>query len=83
MPPDDHLPIALAMKEWWAKMVALQEELVAKYQVTDPNASVQYGAAQREHRLICDVHPDVRPNGYFDCTVQVCVNLLRPFYSPY
>ncbi|KAH6918337.1 hypothetical protein BKA70DRAFT_1554421 [Coprinopsis sp. MPI-PUGE-AT-0042] len=70
MPSADHIPIALALKEWWVKMSGLQEAELKKYQVADPGASIQCGR-RREHRLIQDVHPGVFPDGYFNCTVEV------------
>ena len=70
MPSAEHMPIALALQEWWTKLASVREEELKKGQIVDPNISARY-LRRREHRLICDVTPDVYPSGYFDCTVQV------------
>ena len=57
--------------EWWVKKVKkpTQTSEVHPISATLPTYETMGGA--RLHRLIKDAGPDVQPNGYFDCTVEV------------
>lgn len=67
-PPQDELVYCQKLGEWWEQMLALNsEELGVIHQV------VAITTAHRQHRLISETTQDTKPDGYFDCTVQVSV----------
>ncbi|OAX41609.1 hypothetical protein K503DRAFT_863739 [Rhizopogon vinicolor AM-OR11-026] len=50
------------LADWWQEMQAKNQDIT----------TVQCVArGMREHRLISDVTPDIFPQGYFDCTVEI------------
>lgn len=79
------LRYCLALGDWWRAVQqeqerALRESNVVRHQIGEEDAwGTGNGAGQgggrtslaREHRLIQDAGPNVQPNGYFDCTVEV------------
>lgn len=81
------LRYCIALGDWWRAVQreqerALRNRNVVVHQIADDDAP-QWGGRPsyaRVHRLIRDAGPDVQPNGYFDCTVEVCSPLfsVRP-----
>jgi hypothetical protein len=61
------------LADWWAKVK--EKEEIKQTNTTVHRIGGEVGSrkpyARREHRLICDAGPDVEPNGFFDCTVEV------------
>ncbi|PCH37897.1 hypothetical protein WOLCODRAFT_161136 [Wolfiporia cocos MD-104 SS10] len=63
-PTSSELVLCKRLKEWWATTEAYINP------VTVHSVSGDH-VPKRIHRLISDVHPDVEPHGFFDCTVEV------------
>lgn len=60
------------LADWWKEKSSLTLETDGQvHQLIGP--TVRH---YREHRLFCDVGPEVEPNGYFDCTFEVSHSLL-------
>ena len=58
------------LSEWWRKRESIHEREIQRIDLAQ-TPTPSYGAVKRLHRLIKDAGPDVQPNGYFDCTVEV------------
>ena len=58
------------LSEWWVKKENKPTQTSEGISSTLPTYERMDGT-RRLHRLIKDAGPDVQPNGYFDCTVEV------------
>ena len=66
------------LSEWWLKQENRSRE-TADETSTTVSALPTYervASIRRLHRLIKDAGPNVQPNGYFDCTVEVRLIIL-------
>ncbi|KAL0946513.1 hypothetical protein HGRIS_012729 [Hohenbuehelia grisea] len=61
------------LAEWWARVQKARKVALGDVQrLGDPDlVDPTLGRKARLHRLIQDASPDVEPQGYFDCTVEV------------
>jgi hypothetical protein len=72
-PKPSELNYCTKLSEWWAKKEnkpTQTSEGVHLISATLPTYE-RMGGTRRLHRLIKDAGPEVQPNGYFDCTVEV------------
>ncbi|KAF8637320.1 hypothetical protein AX17_002822 [Amanita inopinata Kibby_2008] len=74
-PGHSEVHYAVKLSDWWReiedKRVKVVQE-VKKISVAETSFSrYEPKSVKRQHRLIKDAGPDVQPNGYFDCTVEV------------
>ncbi|KAM6500355.1 hypothetical protein JOM56_003369 [Amanita muscaria] len=71
-PCPSEIDYCVGLFEWWHGMENKEGRHV---QQIDPSQAVSSyegaGGVRRLHRLVKDAGPDVPPNGYFDCTVEV------------
>ena len=77
---DDEMRYCTALGEWWKTVcpenLKPQPESpagnvvrIGDYMETPSSSSAKPWA--RLHRLIQDASPNIQPNGYFDCTIEV------------
>jgi hypothetical protein len=70
------------LADWWVEVQKKRSESMGNVQQIE--ASVPSQRPRREHRLIADTTPTTQPDGYFDCTVEVCCGfLLTPMLLDY
>lgn len=74
-PSAEEVGYLLRISDWWRKVEKKRkEEMGPVHQVLgnkDTDGLSAYSRSTKEHRLICDTGPDVPPQGYFNCTVEV------------
>ncbi|KAF9036644.1 hypothetical protein BJ165DRAFT_1504863 [Panaeolus papilionaceus] len=75
-PGEAEISYCVKLSDWWRE-VRPKGFLVAEHQPARGVELPSFGI-KRVHRLVQDAHPEVPPNGYFDCTVEV----LRGFSGP-
>jgi len=64
----------LRLTDWWlAAVKTIQSKMGHVYQVRTDVSYLSGPRARRVHRLISEASPDLPPNGFFDCTVEVCI----------
>jgi hypothetical protein len=66
------------LSEWWAKVKEKEDARDANttvHQIGGTAGSYRREIPKRQHRLICDAGPEIEPNGFFDCTVEVSFGL--------
>ena len=76
------LKYCIALGDWWRAVRKDQERReshVVRHQIGNGDVWGQdrgRPSIAREHRLIKDATPNVHPNGFFDCTIEVGVSRL-------
>jgi hypothetical protein len=74
-PTETELTYCLKLADWWrAVQEKRQKEMGHVYQIGSGDWTENLGRPHRQHRLISEAGPDVPPNGFFDCTAEVCMN---------
>jgi hypothetical protein len=64
----------LRLADWWlAVLKKVQSNMGHVHQVGSGVSYSSGSKARRLHRLISEASPDLPPNGFFDCTVEVSV----------
>lgn len=64
------------LSDWWREVKPKVDTGDTKLQIEEKaNRSYrQISRSQRVHRLISEAGPSVPPDGYFDCTIEVCLS---------
>jgi hypothetical protein len=63
----------LQISDWWLDLQKKRREALGEvHQIGGDGGEIfSFSRSPRKHRLICEAGPDVPPQGYFDCTVEV------------
>jgi hypothetical protein len=67
-PTREEILYCVKLSDWWREV---QKEEQKHLVYAGPSISHQGFAVKRIHRLISEAGPNVPPDGYFDCTVEV------------
>jgi hypothetical protein len=72
-PGEGEIRYCLQISDWWANLQKKRREAMGEvHQIGGGSGEIfSLRRSSRVHRLICEVGPDVPPQGYFDCTVEV------------
>ena len=74
-PREVELAHCLRLSDWWhAALKKIKGKMGHVHQI---GGDVFYSKPRREHRLISEASPDLPPNGFFDCTVEVSIKIAR------
>lgn len=75
-PEPTEIQYCVRLRDWWRQLQNDSKGVVQKAGRGTTGAQDPYRvpaiSTQRQHRVIRDAGPDVPPQGYFDCTVEVC-----------
>ncbi|TFK42385.1 hypothetical protein BDQ12DRAFT_676116 [Crucibulum laeve] len=71
IPSEEEIRYCLQMSDWWREVLKLRKEEEGKANYIGEVVSKPPGRITRQHRLVQDAGPNIAPDGYFDCTVQV------------
>lgn len=72
-PDEREIRYCLQLSDWWLDLQKKRQEAMGEvHQIGGKEGEIfSFHRISRKHRLICEVGPDVPPQGYFDCTVEV------------
>jgi hypothetical protein len=71
-PGEREIRFCLQISDWWLDLQKKRREANGEvHQIGDGGEIISLSRRSRKHRLICEAGPDVPPQGYFDCTVEV------------
>jgi hypothetical protein len=65
----------LQLSDWWQEVEKQRQSMFGE--AHNVQVSSKASRVQREHRLISDTGPDIAPQGFFDCTVEVSFCSIR------
>lgn len=64
----------LRLADWWSAILKkVQSNMGQVHQIGSDVAHLSSLKVPRKHRLISEASPDLPPNGFFDCTVEVSI----------
>ncbi|KAF8623517.1 hypothetical protein AX15_006294 [Amanita polypyramis BW_CC] len=74
-PDPPEIDYCVKLSKWWREKEGEQNRTSRESQEVHVVPTIRTGyegvGSKRQHRLIKDTGPEVQPNGYFDCTVEV------------
>lgn len=69
----------LRLADWWRAVLKVVQSTMGE--VHQIGSGEMYSKPRRIHRLISEASPDIPPNGFFDCTVEVsAISYVRYYY---